>query len=265
MTCGGSTRKWEGSTVSSWEKPQFSQVSWQLPLVCQSISLGLQSPFIPLALGRLLGQMRKLFYPLVFLLMWLKLSTLGVEVESKLPWFLFVYFSCPKSELYPYLQGWKLLSCNNRHEYAATVLMDSLVASMFLDDPEFWWCIVPLLPSRRWTFLVECNLQKTLYVQFRRKFPLFRQYGKSIKKCATGSVIVLVRTKRRAGNCHYRNTTDSDLNKYLGCSSRKKNYFLEVLPVAECFQICSQVCQRPSVQQNNALIPAGSVFPQAGV
>lgn len=93
-TCNGRTRKQEGSTVSSWWKPQFNQVSWQLPLACQSISLGLQSPFCPLTLGRLLAQMRKLLYPLVFLLMWLKLSMLGVEVEpSCLGCYLFFFLS----------------------------------------------------------------------------------------------------------------------------------------------------------------------------
>lgn len=110
-------------------------------------------------------------------------------------------------------------------------------------------------------FLWNVTSIKPCMYKFIENCLLLRQYGKLIKKCATGSVIVLVLTKRHAGNCHYRNTTDSDLNKYFVCSSRKKFDFLEVFPVAECFQICSQVCQRPSVRQNNALIPTGSVFP----
>lgn len=79
---------------------------------------------------------------------------------------------------------------------------------------------------------------------------------------ATGSVTVWVLAKRCAGNCHHRNTTYSDLNKYFWYSGRKELDSLEVLVlVAECFQICSQVCQRPSVLQYNTLVPTGSVFP----
>lgn len=136
--------------------------------------LRLQWPFCPLALGYLLAQMRKLLCPLVFLLMWVKLCMLGVEVESN--WFGF-FSSCSETELYPDLQDWKLLSCNYRHEYAAAVLKHSLVTSMFLDDPKFGWWAVPSLLNWGWTFVVESNLQKTLYVQINRKFPLFRQYG----------------------------------------------------------------------------------------
>lgn len=34
--------------------------------------------------------------------------------------------------------------------------------------------------------------------------------------------IVSLLNKRCAGNCHHRNTTDSDLSKYFGCSGSKK-------------------------------------------
>lgn len=51
-----------------------------------------KSPFYSLALGYLLAQMRKLLCPLVSLLMWLKLSTLGVEVESNCLGFYFFIF-----------------------------------------------------------------------------------------------------------------------------------------------------------------------------
>lgn len=68
VTCNGRIKS---STVSSlWKPPGVLIAS-----LCWDYS-------VTLALGYLIAQITKILCPLVFLLMWLKLSMLGVEVES---------------------------------------------------------------------------------------------------------------------------------------------------------------------------------------
>lgn len=71
-------------------------------------------------------------------------------------------------------KDWELLLCNNKHECAATLLSDSLVAPVFLDDPIFEW-ILSLL-----------TLENIVYKFIVSSF-LFRQ----TEKCSTLATILL--------------------------------------------------------------------------
>lgn len=104
-------------------------------------------------------------------------------------------------------RDWELLLCSNKHECAATVLSDSLLAFVFLDDPIFEWSAI----------LSLLTLENFVYKFILNSF-LFRE----TEKWSTLGTVLLFWCLRCAGNCHHRNTTGSDLSKYFGCSGSKK-------------------------------------------